>query len=296
LTAPSTGFSSGPCASPRRGLVASTHGRIAFRVALRRGSREVGRVKGLVERSLRPVYLPLRERVARSIYVPGAALETEGEIRMEELGLARPDRVRYKPTGWSILPRILPAREVSDDDVFIDYGSGMGRIVYEAAARYSFERVIGLELSDRLNHIARSNLDRNSNRLRCANIQLITQDAVVYEPPPDITVAFFYNPFTGGVFDTVVHRLLAVAERRLRIIYHNPVEHELLMRSGRVTVQRRLRGWRPGNDWSRSNMTVMYECMPVHGHSGTDQGVSPATAAHKIQSKTKELSYFPRKK
>jgi 16S rRNA G966 N2-methylase RsmD len=219
-------------------------------------------VKELIARTIKPAYVPVRERVARSVYARGATLETEGEIRLEELDLAGPDRVKYEAAAWSILPRILPAREVSGDDVFIDYGSGMGRIVYEAAARYPFKRVIGLELSDQLNQIARSNLDRNSERLRCSNVQLITADAVEYEPPPDVTVAFFYNPFNGGIFETAVNRLLAVAERRLRIIYRYPVEHELLMRDGRLTEHKRLRGWRPGKAWSFSNTTIMYEYLP----------------------------------
>ena len=219
-------------------------------------------VKELIARTIKPVYVPVRARVATSVYAPGAMLETDGEIGLEELDLAGPHRVRYKPAGWSILPRILPAQDVCDEDVFIDYGSGIGRVVYEAAARYPFKRVIGVELSDQLNQIARSNLDRNSELLRCSNVQLITADAVEYQPQPDVTVAFFANPFTGSIFETAVNRLLAVAERRLRIIYHNPVEHELLMRTGRLTVQRRLRGWRPGKDWSRSNTTIMYEYLP----------------------------------
>jgi len=219
-------------------------------------------VKKLIGGTIKPVYIPLREQLGKAIFAPRADLRTEGVIPLEELNLASPDRVRYQAVGWSILPRVLPAREVSDDDVFIDYGSGMGRVVYQAAARYPFKRVIGLELSDHLNQIAQANLDRNSERLRCSNIELVTADAVEYEPPPDVTVAFFYNPFKGRTFETAMNRLLAVAQRPLRIIYHNPVEHQLLMRDGRLTTQRRLRGWRPEKDWSRSNATILYEYLP----------------------------------
>jgi hypothetical protein len=222
----------------------------------------VSLVKELIAHTIKPVYVPVRKRVATSLYARGATLETDGEIWLEELDLAAPDRGRYAPAQWSVLPRILPAREVTPDDVFIDYGSGMGRIVYQAAARYPFKRVIGLELSDHLNQIARSNLDRNSERLRCSNIQLITADAVEYEPPPDVTVAFFYNPFNGKIFETALNKLLAVAERRLRIIYRYPVEHELLTRDPRLTEHKRLRGWRPGKAWSFSNSTIMYEYLP----------------------------------
>jgi precorrin-6B methylase 2 len=215
-----------------------------------------------IARRIKPVYVPVRKRIARTVYARGGTLETDEEIRLEELDLAAPERGKYEAAGWSILPRILPAREVSGDDVFIDYGSGMGRIVYEAAARYRFKRVIGLELSDHLNQIARSNLDRNSKRLRCSNIQLVTADALEYQPPSDVTVAFFFNPFVGRTFETVVRRLLDAAEHRLRIIYSCPVEHELLMSTGRLTEQRRRRGWRPVKTWAFPKTTIMYEYQP----------------------------------
>ena len=155
--------------------------------------------------------------------------------------------------------------------MFIDYGSGMGRIVYEAAARYPFKRVIGLELSDKLNEIARSNLDRNSSRLRCSNVEIVTGDALEYDPPSDVTVAWFYNPFTGATLETAVQKLLDAASGPLRLIYFNPVEHDLLMATGRLRVTKRLRGWRPEKAWSRSNTTIMYESVsdvtgtPGHG-------------------------------
>jgi 16S rRNA G966 N2-methylase RsmD len=226
------------------------------------GSNLLARVPSAVKsiaRPFRPVYARLRDRLGHAIYARGAKLSTGGVVMLEELGLAGPERRFYKPAGWSILPRILPTREVSVDDVFIDYGSGMGRIVYEAAARYQFKRVIGVELSSQLNEIARSNIDRNTHLLRCREVQFATADVLDYEPPPDVTVAFFNNPFKGKILETALTRLLDAADGPLRIIYVNPIEHDLLMTSGRLKVVRRLRGWRPGTEWSRSNSTIMYE-------------------------------------
>jgi 16S rRNA G966 N2-methylase RsmD len=218
--------------------------------------------KKLIAATIKPVYVPLRERVGRAIFASGADLRTEGVIPLEELNLASPDRVGYKPAELSILPRILSARHVSSDDVFIDCGSGMGRIVYEAAARYRFEQVIGLEPSGELNEIARANLERNSFRLRCSNVEIVTGDALTYNPPTEVTVAWFSNPFTGTILETAVRKLLNAASGRLRIIYFNPIEHDLLMATGRLTMKKRLRGWRPGKAWSRSNSTINYEHVP----------------------------------
>ena len=222
-------------------------------------------MRRVFDRTLRPAWVRLRDLGGRLAFERRYDIETSEEVGLEELGIAARDRKYYKPTGWLTLRRVLPRREVSSEDVFIDYGSGMGRVVFQAAASYPFRRVIGLELSERLNEIARANVERNRERLRCRDVEIVTADALAYELPPDVTVAFFANPFTGDLFGAVIDRLLEGLDRhprRLRLIYHNPVEHERLMATGRVRPVRRLRGWRPGADWSRSNSTRMYEVLP----------------------------------
>lgn len=186
---------------------------------------------------------------------------TSGEVALETLGLAAAGRVQYIPSGWLVLPRILKTGDVGPHDVFLDYGSGKGRAVLQAARRYPFKRVIGVELSDELNQIARANLERERARLRCQDVELITADAVDYIPPPDVTVAFFYNPFTGALFDRVIARLLDSIDhnpRPVRIILVYPECHDRLMATGRVELIRRRRGWRPGRDWSQASTIHLY--------------------------------------
>jgi hypothetical protein len=93
-------------------------------------------------------------------------------------------------------------------------------------------------------------------------VELVTADATDYRLPDDVTVAYFANPFTGDIFRTVIEQLLESLDRRprrLRLIYRNPVEHDYLMSTGRFRPVRRLRGWRPTEEWSVSNSTRMYE-------------------------------------
>jgi SAM-dependent methyltransferase len=154
---------------------------------------------------------------------------------------------------------------VGPEDVFIDVGSGMGRAVFLAARNYRFKRVIGVELSEVLNGVARANIDRNRERLRCPDIELFTTDVLDYEVPDDVTVAFFNNPFVGAVFTVAIDKLLASVDRRsrrVRLIYCNPVEHDQLMTRGRFRPVRKLPGLRPGREWSRSNATRMYDVLP----------------------------------
>jgi hypothetical protein len=216
----------------------------------------------LFDRVLRPRYIGTRQFLANALFDGRYHIETDGEVSCAELGLSDPRSVRYRPAGVTSLRRILSPREVSDDDVFIDFGSGKGRVVLQAALYYRFRRVYGVELSEGVHEIAVRNLEICRDRLRCRDVRLIRADAVEFEIPDDVTVAFFYNPFVGELFETVVARLLASVDRnprRLRIVYGNPVEEDALLRTGRVKPVRILRGWRPGREWSRSNSFRLYE-------------------------------------
>jgi hypothetical protein len=212
--------------------------------------------------AVRPVYRRLRRTVTHVLFERRLGIETEGEIQLAELGLDSTDRSRYVATGWSVLPRILPRRSVGPEDVFVDFGSGMGRVVLQAAATYPLKRAIGVELSDELSEIARRNLERSRPNLRCRDVELVTTDVLEYRLPDDVTIAFFANPFKGEIFRAVINELVASvdrAPRRLRVVYRNPVEHDALMATGRARMVRKLRGWRPGAHWSRLNATYLYE-------------------------------------
>ena len=219
------------------------------------------------------LYLTLRHGATELLFERRHGLQTSSAVDLESLGLAGAERNRYKPAGWLMLRRILPRRAVGADDVFIDIGSGKGRVVFQAAQRYRLRRVIGLELSEELNAVARENIAGHRDRLRCTDVELITGDVLEVDVPDDVTIAFLNNPFTGDVFGAALAKLIDSVDRnprRLRIVYANPVEHERLMASGRVRTLRRVRGWRPSHEWSRSNSARMYEILP---------GASPAASA-----------------
>lgn len=209
-----------------------------------------------------------RRQLALLVFERRYGIETATEVPLEELGLAHPDRVHYRPSEWRTLRRILPAAEVGPGDVFVDFGSGMGRILLEAA-EYPFSRVIGVELSERLNEIALRNVQRRLPKLRCKQIEVVTGDVVDYLVPDDVTVAFFANPFKGEILSAVVENLIASYDRRprpLRIIY-NYVRHEsLLLDTGRVRKTRR--GRRFLRRWSYTDDLAMYLIVPPRDPDG----------------------------
>jgi precorrin-6B methylase 2 len=210
---------------------------------------------------MRRLYVLARRLLTYVLFERPSGIQTGRVVQLEELGLDAPHRVRHQPSGWLNLRRILRKSEVSEDDVFIDFGSGMGRVVFQAAADYPFKRVIGVELSSELNDIAKANVRAARRRLRCRHIELVRSDALDYELPDDVSIAYFNNPFTGEIFEAVLQKIVASLERNprpFRIIYANPSEEEMLLDAGAILV-RKVRGWRPSRKWSESNAIRMYE-------------------------------------
>jgi SAM-dependent methyltransferase len=209
---------------------------------------------------VKPAYVTVRDLGVRTLE-RREGISTEGYVDTDELGFRDGHRQAYKPMGWFTLRRILKRHEVTPDDAFLDLGSGKGRLVFQAARHYPFRRVVGVELSESLNAIARANIERNRGRFRAGDVELVTADVVDYGVPDDVTVAAIFNSVTGPLFDRVVGEIEASLERRprrFRVIYGNPTEEHRLLGAGFEPV-RRLRGLRPGRDWSRSNATRMYE-------------------------------------
>jgi hypothetical protein len=226
----------------------------------RKGSGMTG-IQTVVRTVARP-YSRAKRAVNTALFDRRYGLDTDGVIHPGELGFDNPDYTRYAPAGLATLRRLLPPREIGADDVFVDIGSGKGRVVIQAALRYPFRTVYGVELSDQLHEVAVHNLDGIRPRLRCQDVRLVNANALEFEFPDDATIVFLYNPFGGAAFAEMVQRILASVDRAprpLRLIYGNPREEETLLATGRVHLVRTLRGWRPGREWSRSNTFRVYD-------------------------------------
>jgi len=158
-----------------------------------------------------------------------------GNLSNRKLGLDKKTGNWYEPSPWDTLKIALNPDTVSCEDVFIDIGSGKGRILYLAARYYSFKRVIGVEISEELNNIARRNIKKNLKKLHCKNVEIITTDISRYVIPDDVTIVYLYNPFVSDVFADFISKLrlsLTNHQRQIRIIYKNPTMHETLIEQG----------------------------------------------------------------
>jgi 16S rRNA G966 N2-methylase RsmD len=186
-------------------------------------------------RTLRSPYIRARKELGQLLFERRYGVHTAEPADADELGIAGAELVHYRPANWRTLRRTLKRREIRPDDAFLDLGSGKGRMVLEAA-RFPFRRVIGVELSEQLHHVACENIALTRQRLRCEEIDLVRADALDYEIPDDVTVMFLNDPFRGSVFAAVARNMIASADKRprkMRVIYQNPVEEDFLLGTGR---------------------------------------------------------------
>jgi SAM-dependent methyltransferase len=180
----------------------------------------------------------LARRAAERLTELRYGVATSALVYHEDLGLDTENRVWHDPSSWLGIQNAFDLLAVAPEDVFADFGAGLGRVLI-VAAMFPFRRVTGVEVSEELTERAKQNLSRSRAPRRTEKVELVTADALEWEIPPDLTVAYLYSPFTGEVFDRVVERLLESVDRHprpLRIVYNYPVEHNRLIRTGRVRV------------------------------------------------------------
>jgi len=155
-------------------------------------------------------------------------VSTTGFIEPRDLGIESPDSMAHSPLGyeyifWALRAIPVPAADV----VFLDYGSGKGRVLV-AAATFPFRKVLGVEISEQLVAAARGNLAHMKHR-RAAHVAVHHSDAARFPVPDDVNVIFFFNPFTGQTLTDVVNRIersIRACPRDLLIIYFNHGEFD----------------------------------------------------------------------
>lgn len=172
--------------------------------------------------------------------------DTTGQIKRTELyldGASARDAVYYEATPTRVIRRALRVA-VPDPEryVFVDYGSGKGRVLL-LASHYPFKRVIGVELSGILHITAQHNIRVYRGRgRRCADVRSVCCDAARFELPDDDLVLYFYTPFVGNVFDKVLENIRAWHERgsrRLIVVAYSSRSDQIRAITGQPFVRQR---------------------------------------------------------
>jgi len=148
-------------------------------------------------------------------------------------------RVLYVPSAWHVLPRALRYIGVSEDDTFVDFGCGKGRVLHQAA-RWPFNRVIGVEVSQELAEVARTALAARSHRHRCRSVEVVVSDVRQFQVPDDLTIAYFFRPFGDETLDAVLSAIVESIDRRprrVRLIYLTPMtSRSTILATGRFRL------------------------------------------------------------
>ena len=120
----------------------------------------------------------------------------------------------YEPTPYSVLERLADSGHIGRKDHLLDYGCGKGRVAFFMASVIGC-RVTGIDYFQKLIDMAKEN--RRASRLG-DRVRLVCARAEQYAPG-DENVCFFFNPFSGVIFESVLRRLAPSRPRRLICYY-----------------------------------------------------------------------------
>ncbi len=134
------------------------------------------------------------------------------------------DSVEYVPSGYTAITAMLRHVRLTEDDVFVDFGCGKGRVIC-AIATQRLRKVIGIEVDKTLADIARANL---TNLIKVSvtrtPAEVLHSDATAFDPR-DGTIFFMFNPFERKTLEDVLNNIktsLISHPRDIRILYNNP--------------------------------------------------------------------------
>ena len=132
-----------------------------------------------------------------------------------------------QPTPERVAQDALAALPEDRSGVFLDIGSGGGRIVLMAHER-GWKEIVGVEKSGEAVAQARENLRAYAAATGSdtASVTLVERDAASFDPPEQTRTVFLFNPFGKETTEAFVERLQPVAVRSggtLRVVYVFPV-------------------------------------------------------------------------
>ena len=159
----------------------------------------------------------------------------------------------YVATTASLIYEILDSLVLpSETFAFVDMGSGKGRALL-VASEFAFAKIVGIELSPHLHHIAAENIKRYSPASQqCREFQLLCMNVADYAYGPEPLVLFLFDPFGRETLRSVVANLeasLSAQPRDAFVVYIYPQFEDVLQSSH--TLRKVREGgprWRP---WSR---------------------------------------------
>lgn len=137
---------------------------------------------------------------------------------------------------------VLDSLNITAEDAILDLGCGKGYLLKKFSEKYPFHFVGGVELSSRLCEIATENLTKE----KISNFRIYHANAACFREFDGYTYIYMFNPFPAAVMKEVMknlHGYLSLhADRKMTIIYRNPVCHDDIVSTGDFSLKRVFRG------------------------------------------------------
>jgi len=130
------------------------------------------------------------------------------------------DAISYDTVTHAAIKKAIRLVQPGPEDVVYDVGSGKGRAVCHFA-RYRTRKVIGIEISEQLCEIARTNVNRL--RKRRSPVEIRHVDAALADLSEG-TIYYFFHPFGESTLLDVLENLKRthdLATEKVTIIYMN---------------------------------------------------------------------------
>jgi len=158
-------------------------------------------------------------------------------VRLKEIFTER----LYQPTAPDEFERIMEVFderfgvEALRDHVFIDMGSGKGRVLL-MASRFPFARIFGVEAQSALHETALNNIARfDEEGMSCRQLDSICCDARDFVVPEEPLFLYLFNPFPDYVLAAVIDNLklsLDAHPRSTWVVYNAPYEQQVFAKHG----------------------------------------------------------------
>ena len=163
----------------------------------------------------------LRSRLSNVHWELRLGIATRGVVPVEHA-----DSTHYATMNYSTIRAILKHLALDPSDVFVDIGSGKGRVLC-CAARYPVMQVVGVDMSEAFCQVARRNARRMRGRRAPISVETAAAQDFDYSAA---TVLFLFDPFGAATLDPLLEQVGRQAQGRVRIAYANPKHDDVFLR------------------------------------------------------------------
>ncbi len=173
----------------------------------------------------------LAKKIDRLLHIHTEEVQTDGRDTFHFY--------RYEPTPYQVLYKIFQEYPLTPSDTLLDYGCGMGRLLFFASLNFGC-RGIGVEYAEPYYRAALKNLTdfRGAHKDR---ISFVNCPAETYILPDTVNYIYFFNPFSTTIFRSVLSNIeasLARHPREVTLILYYPEDDTIFYIERHTSLER----------------------------------------------------------